>query len=240
MEQAGPDEIVVRIVSASPRGSKLRSEKSINLPETDLPVPAVTEADLPLLQVAAAHADMVALSFIRHERDVDALQDLLSQVGAVGLGRVLKVETEAAFSRLPEILMHAMRSPLVGVMIAPGDPAVEVGDERLAEMQEEILWVCESAHLPVIWGTEVLDQLARTGQPSRAELTNAAMAQRVECVMLGEGPYVDTAMIVLDGILRRTSGHPRQKAALLGPLHGWDAGGRASVGPDRPRVVGAR
>ena len=240
VEQASPDEIVVRIVSASPRGSKLRAEKGINLPETDLPVPAVTEADLPLLQVAAAHADMVALSSIRHERDVDALQDFLSQVGAVGLGRVLRVETEAAFSRLPEILMHAMRSQLVGVMVAPGDPAVEVGDERLAEMQEEILWVCESAHLPVIWGTGVLDQLARTGQPSRAELTNAAMAQRAECVMSGQGPYVDTAMIVLDSILRRTSGHPRQKAVLVGPLHGWDAAGGASEGPDRPRVVGAR
>jgi len=225
VEQAGPDEIVVRIVSASPRGSKLRSEKGINLPETDLPVAAVTEADLPLLRVAAAHADMVALSFIRHERDVDALQDFLSQVGAVGLGRVLKVETEAAFSRLPEILMHAMRSPLVGVMIARGDLAVEVGYERLAEMQEEILWLCEAAHLPVIWATEVLDQLARTGQPSRAEVTDAAMAQRAECVMLNKGPHVDTAIVVLDGILRRMSGHQRKKAALLRPLHGWDASG---------------
>jgi len=168
---------------------------------------------------------MVALSFIRHERDVDALQDFLTQVGAVGLGRVLKVETEAAFSRLPEILMHAMRSPLVGVMIARGDLAVEVGYERLAEMQEEILWLCEAAHLPVIWATEVLDQLARTGQPSRAEVTDAAMAQRAECVMLNKGPHVDTAIVVLDGILRRMSGHQRKKAALLRPLHGWDASG---------------
>jgi pyruvate kinase len=149
----------------------------------------------------------------------------LRSVGAQELGLILKIETGAAFSRLPEILLHAMRSPLVGVMIARGDLAVEVGYERLAEMQEEILWVCEAAHLPVIWATEVLDHLARTGQPSRAEVTDAAMAQRAECVMLNKGPHVDTAIVVLDDILRRMSGHQRKKASLLRPLHSWDDGG---------------
>ena len=107
-------------------------------------------------------------------------------------------------------------------MIARGDLAVEVGYERLAEFQEEILWLCEAAHLPVIWATEVLDQLARTGQPSRAEVTDAAMAQRAECVMLNKGPHVDTAIVVLDDILRRMSGHQRKKTALLRPLRSWD------------------
>ncbi len=73
-------------------------------------------------------------------------------------------------------------------MIARGDLAVEAGYERLAEMQEEILWLCEAAHLPVIWATEVLDQLARTGRPSRAEVDDAAVVQRAECVMLNKGP----------------------------------------------------
>ena len=71
-------------------------------------------------------------------------------------------------------------------MIARGDLAVEAGYDRLAELQEEILWICEAAHLPVIWATEVLDQLARTGRPSRAEVTDAAMGQRAECVMLNK------------------------------------------------------
>ncbi len=107
-------------------------------------------------------------------------------------------------------------------MIARGDLAVEAGYERLAELQEEILWLCEAAHLPVIWATEVLDQLARTGQPSRAEVTDAAMAQRAECVMLNKGPHVDMAIVVLDDILRRMSGHQRKKTALLRPLRSWD------------------
>ena len=145
-------------------------------------------------------------------------------MGAAGCGLVLKIETEAAFTRLPEILLHAMRSQRVGVMIARGDLAVEVGYERLAELQEEILWLCEAAHMPVIWATEVLDHLARTGQPSRAEVTDAAMAQRAECVMLNKGPHLDTAIVVLDDILRRMSGHQRKKTALLRPLRSWDGG----------------
>ena len=221
IESVAADELRVRILTASPRGSKLRAEKGINLPETDLPVPAVTDADLPLLKVAAAHADMVALSFLRHERDVDDVRDYLRRVGAEHLGLIPKIETVASFARLPEILLHAMRSPLVGIMIARGDLAVEAGYERLAEVQEEILWLCEAAHLPVIWATEVLDQLARTGQPSRAEVTDAAEAQRAECVMLNKGPHVDTAIVVLDDILRRMSGHQRKKTPLLRPLHSW-------------------
>jgi len=222
VEDVRPGEIDLRIVTASPRGSKLRAEKGINLPETDLPLDAVTDLDLPLLRVAAAHADMVALSFLRHEHDVDVMQEYLRSVGAPALGLILKIETGAAFSRLPEILLHAMRSPRVGVMIARGDLAVETGYERLAELQEEILWLCEAAHLPVIWATEVLDHLARTGQPSRAEVTDAAMGQRAECVMLNKGPYVDVAITVLDDILRRMSGHQRKKTPLLRPLHSWD------------------
>jgi pyruvate kinase len=164
---------------------------------------------------------MLGVSFLRHERDVDDVHMYLNRVRSERLGLILKIETNAAFTRLPEILLHAMRSPLVGVMIARGDLAVEVGYERLAEVQEEILWLCEAAHLPVIWATEVLDQLARTGQPSRAEITDAAMGQRAECVMLNKGPHVDDAIVVLDSILRRMSRHQRKKTSLLRPLRSW-------------------
>ena len=221
IEVVAHNELYVRIVSAAAKGSKLRAEKGINLPDTDLPAEAVSDADLPLLEVAAVHADMLGVSFLRHERDVDDVHMYLNRVRSERLGLILKIETNAAFTRLPEILLHAMRSPLVGVMIARGDLAVEVGYERLAEVQEEILWLCEAAHLPVIWATEVLDQLARTGQPSRAEITDAAMGQRAECVMLNKGPHVDDAIVVLDSILRRMSRHQRKKTSLLRPLRSW-------------------
>ena len=222
IEDVARDELLVRIVSAAAKGSKLRAEKGINLPDTDLAACAVSDADLPLLEVAAAHADMLGVSFLRHEHDVDDVHTYLNRVRADQMGLILKIETSAAFTRLPEILLHAMRSPLVGVMIARGDLAVEVGYERLAEVQEEILWLCEAAHLPVIWATEVLDQLARTGQPSRAEITDAAMGQRAECVMLNKGPHVDDAIVLLDDILRRMSRHQRKKTSLLQPLRSWN------------------
>ena len=87
-------------------------------------------------------------------------------------------------------------------MIAPGDLAVEAATNAWPTMQEEILWLWEAAHLPVIWATEVLDQLARTGQPFRAEVTDAAIAPRAECVMLNKGPHIDVAIVVLDDVLQ--------------------------------------
>ncbi len=83
---------------------------------------------------------------------------------------MLKIETVPAFENLPDLLLTALANERVGVMIARGDLAVEAGYERLAEVQEEILWLCEAAHVPVIWATEVLDSLAKTGRPSRAEV----------------------------------------------------------------------
>ena len=91
----------------------------------------------------------------------------------------------------------------------------------MAELQEEMLWLCEAAHLPVIWATEVLDQLARTGRPSRAEVTDAAMSQRAECVMLNKGPHIVAAIETLDDILRRMAGHQRKKIPLLRPLRSF-------------------
>ncbi len=115
-----------------------------------------------------------------------------------------------------------MRSEAVGVMIARGDLAVEVGYERLAEVQEEILWLCEAAHLPVIWATQVLEGLAKEGIPSRAEITDAAMSERAECVMLNKGPHIQEAIVVLDNILGRMQAHQSKKTSMLRQLHSWN------------------
>ena len=92
----------------------------------------------------------------------------------------------------------------------------------MAEVQEEILWLCESAHVPVIWATQVLDTLARTGLPSRAEVTDAAMAQRAECVMLNKGPFINEAISMLADILGRMKDHTQKKRSLLRRLRAWD------------------
>jgi pyruvate kinase len=112
----------------------------------------------------------------------------------------------------------ALRNPPVGVMVARGDLAVEVGFERLAEVQEEVLWLCEAAHVPAIWATQVLESLTKKGAPSRAEVTDAAMAVRAECVMLNKGPYVTEAVAFLDNVLRRMQDHQNKKRAMLRKL----------------------
>ncbi len=222
-ESATADVIRVRVTEAGPAGARLRAEKGINLPDTTLRLPALTDEDLEHLPFVAAHADVVGLSFVRQASDVRLLQVNLDRLGAQDLGIILKIETVAGFENLPAILATALVSPSVGVMIARGDLAVEAGYERLAEVQEEILWLCEAAHVPVIWATQVLDTLARTGRPSRAEVTDAAMSGRAECVMLNKGPYVVEAISLLSEILHRMEAHQSKRSSLLRRLHAWDS-----------------
>lgn len=217
-----PDHIAVRITDTGPRGGKLGAAKGINLPDTTLTLPALTDEDIANLPAVVELADAVSLSFVRSADDVTLLQEHLAALGGEHLGLILKVETVSGFQNLPDVLLAAMRSPSIGVMIARGDLAVEAGYARLAEVQEEILWLCEAAHVPVIWATQVLDTLARTGHPSRAEVTDAAMSGRAECVMLNKGPFVTHAVEFLDDILRRMDEHQRKKSALLRQLHAWD------------------
>jgi pyruvate kinase len=103
---------------------------------------------------------------------------------------VLKIETKQAVCNLPDLIVQAAGQRPTAVMIARGDLAVEIGYNRMAEMQEEMLWLCEAAHVPVIWATQVLENLAKEGVPSRAEVTDAAMRYTENIVMLNKGPFI--------------------------------------------------
>jgi pyruvate kinase len=208
----------LRIMQAKPQGSRLRADKGINLPDSQLDLPALTDKDRADLLPVARLADIVALSFVERVQDIVELDAELERLGATSTGMVLKIETRRGFARLPSLLLEAIGTRPLGVMIARGDMAVECGYERLAEIQEEMLWLCEAAHVPVIWATQVLDRLSRKGLPTRAEVTDAAMGERAECVMLNKGPHVLDAIALLDGILRRMEGHQHKKIPTLRPL----------------------
>jgi pyruvate kinase len=214
-----PNEAVVKIVQARPNGEKLRAGKGINIPETDLRVPALTKDDLKALPLLAKNADIVGFSFVKTAADVRDLRQRLAKLGRADLGIVLKIETRQGFENLPELLMDAMHGGPVGVMIARGDLAVECGYERLAEIQEEILWISEAAHVPVVWATQVLETLAKEGRPSRSEITDAAMGERAECVMLNKGPFIVEAVQALNDILGRMQAHQEKKTAKLRKLN---------------------
>lgn len=224
IRRAGAAGLLVEITDCRPGGAWLRADKGINLPDSTLQLPALTDKDIEDLAVVVQHADLVGLSFAQSSADVRALQGYLARRGGEALGIILKVETRRGFEHLPDMLLAAMGSRAAGVMIARGDLAIECGFERLAEVQEELLWACEAAHVPVVWATQVLEGLAKTGQPSRAEVTDAAMGGRAECVMLNKGPHIGEALHMLDDILRRMQTHQAKKRSLLRALRSWPAG----------------
>lgn len=234
VEYIAGGEMRIRITRAPVRGTKLRADKGINFPDSDLNCPALTAKDIDDLAFAARHADIVELSFANEASDVKALQCHLARLGDRQPAIVLKVETRRGFDHLPGMLLAAMRSPCCGVMIARGDLAVESGFERLAEIQEEMLWICEAAHVPVIWATQVLETLAKDGRPSRAEITDAAMGDRAECVMLNKGPHIVEAVVTLDDILKRMQTHQAKKQSMLRKLRLADSFPAASANGAKP------
>jgi pyruvate kinase len=217
IQEVNKDALLVKITAADTAGRKLRSDKGINLPESNLQLNQLTAKDKKDLAFVVRHADIVNLSFVNHPDMVAELQQELQKHQA-HLAIMLKIETKAGFSNLPHLLLAAMRTYPAGIMIARGDLAVECGWQRLAEVQEEILWLCEAAHLPVVWATQVLEKLTKKGRPSRAEITDAAMAQRADCVMLNKGPYVLKAISMLDDILKRMQEHQYKKNPMLRSL----------------------
>ena len=225
VERVTGGEATLRIVRTKPGGQRLGAEKGINLPDTVLPLTALTDQDDAHLPFIAEHADLVAVSFVRTAADVEHILDRLHATGpaADDLALILKIETRQGFENLPSILLTAMRHPRLAVMIARGDLAVEVGFERLSEVPRQILALCEAAHIPAIWATQVLETLAKTGQPSRAEITDAAAAQRAECVMLNKGPHILDAIRALDEILARMGEVQRKSRPLMRRIHSWDA-----------------
>ena len=217
--------VLVRVYTGpDDEGYKLKPEKGINFPDTDFSVPALTDDDLAVLPFIARHADGVEFSFVQSAEDVAQLQDVLARERPDDwrqLGLVLKIETSRAVRNLPDMVVRAAGRQPTAVMIARGDLAVEIGFGRLAEMQEELLWLCEAAQIPVIWATQVLESYMKTGVPSRGEMTDAAMAARAECVMLNKGPYLFEAITDLDRLLGRMAEHVSKKTPQLRPLRTW-------------------
>lgn len=221
---AGPDGLLLRVEQAPPDGHRLKPEKGLNFPDTELGLAALTDDDRADLDFVAAHADLIGYSFVQSAEDVHALQEELRRRRPDDwrrLGLVAKIETPRAVRNLPGIIVAAAGRQPFGIMIARGDLAVELGFERTAEMQEEILWLAEAAHVPVIWATQVLETLVKKGLPTRGEMTDAAMASRAECVMLNKGEHVAEAVAALDRLLGRMAGHQMKKTPRLRALLSW-------------------
>ena len=161
-----PQGAYLKVIYTKDKGFRIKNKKSLNFPQTPLDISPLTKTDLKDLDFIIGHADAIGYSFVRNGDDIKLLQDeLKKRLGdkAKNMAIVAKIETRDSVQHLPEIIVQAASKQPFGVMIARGDLAVEAGYQRLSELQEEILWICEAAHVPVIWATQVLENLVKTG-----------------------------------------------------------------------------
>jgi pyruvate kinase len=212
------DHAALRIVRISSVKRQVKEDKGINFPDSKIRIASLTDYDKACLPFICNHADLVGYSFVRNSSDLQTLQDVLKDCSAKPPQIIIKVETPEAVINLPELLLQGMRQESFGVMIARGDLAVEIGFERMGEIQEEILWICEAAHVPVVWATQVLENLNKSGVATRSEITDATHAAMAECIMINKGDYTIKVIETLKDILHRTGSHHIKKRYIFRPL----------------------
>ncbi|WP_044406427.1 pyruvate kinase [Thiomicrospira microaerophila] len=213
VEKVTQDGAQLRVTIAGSGGVRVKADKGVNFPDTALNLPSLTEKDLADLDFICQHGDMVAFSFVQRLSDIHNLQQELIKRDCKNLPIIAKIETRLGVQNLAQILLGTVDQHPMGVMIARGDLAIELGSVKMAEIQEDILCVCEAAQVPVVWATQVLETLNKTGVISRPEITDAAMSVRAECVMLNKGTYLPETVKVLNAILENME--PRQQKRLF-------------------------
>lgn len=213
--------LLCQVVQVKPGGETLKEEKGINFPDSKTLVDAITDEDAKNLNAVVEFADILGVSFAQSDRDIIALKDLLKAKNKEHVAIVAKIETKLAVQNLPSILEALMYHEYSGIMLARGDLAIEVEFENMSYLQEEILDLCEAAHTPVIFATQVLENQMKNNLPSRAEITDAAFAQRADCVMLNKGAFALNTIKKLEFILARMHTIFKKNRLLLGSCDIW-------------------
>lgn len=214
--------LLCKVVQSKAKGETLKEEKGINFPDSKTLVDAITDEDRKNLEYVLEYADIIGISFAQSDKDIIALKDILRANNKEHIAIVAKIETKLAVKNLPSILEALMYHEFGGIMLARGDLAIEVEFENMSYLQEEILDLCEAAHTPVIFATQVLENQMKNNLPSRAEITDAAFAQRADCVMLNKGPFAINTIKKLEFILTRMHTIFKKNRLLLGPCDIWN------------------
>ena len=235
-EVDGHTRVTLRITRAGISGTNLAAYKGINLPDTELPLPSLTEEDIEAFGFVARNADIANVSFVRDAGDVEFVLETLAEIAreieaesgpeagdrARNLGVVLKIETVPAYENLATVLLAGMCHTNLGIMVARGDLAVELGFERMAEVPRFIMNMAEAGHVPTIMATQILESLAKSGLPTRAEITDAAYALRAECVMLNKGPHITDTIRILNDMSAKLGASQRKNRIQLRRIESWE------------------
>lgn len=208
--------VEAKVVADGGKRKAIKQGTGIHLPDSflHLTVPPLTDRDLEWIPFIARWADIVGLSFVQASHDLRKLYHLLAEQGAGSLPVIAKIETRAALHNFVRILLEGLKFPAFGVMIARGDLALEIGFEHLAAAQNDVLALCRAAHIPVIWATQVLEQMAKKGIPSRAEISDVFLGKQAQCIMLNKGRHIAEAVRLLSSLLEKEE---RQSGSLAMP-----------------------
>lgn len=216
------EDIVCSVLTRHDEGSKIKDEKGINFPNSDIAIHAICDHDREVLPHICEYADIIGISFTQTPEDITDLLQELEKLGKKGkISIVAKIETKKGVQNLPAILETLIEYRNSGIMIARGDLAIEIGFENLAYMQEEILDLCTAAHMPVILATQVMESKMKTNIPSRAEISDVAFAHKAECVMLNKGDYALETIQILTTIFAQMDLIFRKNKLLYNPSFQW-------------------
>ena len=194
-------------------GGVLSNNKGVNFPDVQLSVKALTEKDKKDLQFGLnAGVDWIALSFVRNPSDINEIKDLINEFG-YSTPVVAKIEKFEAIDQIDSVL------PLCdGVMVARGDLGVEMPPEEVPLLQKDLIKKANSLGIPIITATQMLDSMASSPRPTRAEVSDVANAilDGTDAVMLSNetavGDYPVEAVRTMATIARRIERDYPQKA----------------------------
>lgn len=162
----GQSEVIASVVQGGP----LKSNKGVNLPNTEVSLPALTEKDVKdAIFAIEQEVDWIALSFVRHKEDLLDLKKLIKKHGSYDIPIISKIEKPQALDNINEIIDHSN-----GLMVARGDLGVEVPAEQVPLIQKNLVLKAKSARIPVIIATQMMESMIDGLTPSRAEVNDVA------------------------------------------------------------------
>ena len=204
IKEVGETDVVCEVVN----GGELSSRKGVNIPNTKLNLPAITEQDrADIIFGINQGVDFIAASFVRNAAAIREIRDIIKDCNS-DIAIIAKIENMEGIENLDEIIEEAD-----GIMVARGDLGVEVDAETLPYIQKTMIQKCNAAFKPVITATQMLDSMIRNPRPTRAEVTDVANAiyDGTDAIMLsGEtaaGKYPIEAVRLMSKIAVETEGH---------------------------------